>query len=90
MKSNGYYERRHINFEIMNDKENCLYENTFSTADRRTLKTQYIMEGAARNGKKDSKIQQRMDITDYQFEPLARGLLLKIQKYYESEEGKRI
>ena len=29
-----------------------------------------------------------MDIPDYQFEALARCLLPKIQKYYESEEGK--
>ena len=30
-----------------------------------------------------------MDIPDYQFEALARCLLPKIQKYYESDEGKR-
>ena len=30
-----------------------------------------------------------MDIPDYQFEALARCLLPKIQKYYESEEGKK-
>ena len=30
-----------------------------------------------------------MDIPDYQFESLARCLLPKIQKYYESKEGKR-
>jgi len=30
-----------------------------------------------------------MDIPDYQFEVLARCLLPKIQKYYESEEGKK-
>ena len=29
-----------------------------------------------------------MDIPDYQFEALARCLLPKMQKYYESEEGK--
>jgi hypothetical protein len=29
-----------------------------------------------------------MNIPDYQFESLARCLLPKIQKYYESEEGK--
>ena len=30
-----------------------------------------------------------MDIPDYQFEALARCLLPKIQRYYESEEGKK-
>ena len=30
-----------------------------------------------------------MDIPDYQYESLARCLLPKIQKYYESEEGKK-
>ena len=30
-----------------------------------------------------------MDIPDYQFEALARCLLPKIQKYYESEDGKK-
>ena len=30
-----------------------------------------------------------MDIPDYQFEALARCLLPKIQKYYESDEGKK-
>jgi len=30
-----------------------------------------------------------MNIPDYQFEALARCLLPKIQKYYESEEGKK-
>jgi len=29
-----------------------------------------------------------MNIPDYQFEALARCLLPKIQKYYESEDGK--
>jgi len=43
MKSNGYYERRHRDLEIMNDKENCLYENTFLNVDRRALKIQYII-----------------------------------------------
>ena len=30
-----------------------------------------------------------MDIPDYQFEALARCLLPKMQKYYESAEGKK-
>ena len=30
-----------------------------------------------------------MDIPNYQFEALARCLLPKIQKYYESEDGKK-
>ena len=30
-----------------------------------------------------------MNIPDYQFESLARCILPKIQKYYESEEGKK-
>ena len=39
--------------------------------------------------KKDQKSSSGMDIPDYQFEAIARCLLPKIQKYYESEEGKR-
>jgi len=39
--------------------------------------------------KKVQKSCSGMDIPDYQFEALARCLLPKIQKYYESEEGKR-
>ena len=35
------------------------------------------------------KTNSGMDIPDYQFEALARCLLPKIQKYYESEEGKK-
>ena len=31
-----------------------------------------------------------MDIPDYQLEALARCLLPKIQKYYESEEGQQV
>ena len=38
--------------------------------------------------KKTQKSNSGMDIPDYQFEALARCLLPKIQKYYESEEGK--
>jgi hypothetical protein len=38
--------------------------------------------------KKTQKPNSGMDIPDYQFEALARCLLPKIQKYYESEEGK--
>jgi len=39
--------------------------------------------------KKVHKSNSGMDIPDYQFEVLARCLLPKIQKYYESEEGKK-
>jgi len=39
--------------------------------------------------KKVQKTSSGMDIPDYQFEALARCLLPKIQKYYESEEGKK-
>jgi hypothetical protein len=39
--------------------------------------------------KRIQKSNSGMDIPDYQFEALARCLLPKIQKYYESEEGKR-
>ena len=39
--------------------------------------------------KKIHKSNSGMDIPDYQFEALARCLLPKIQKYYESEVGKR-
>lgn len=39
--------------------------------------------------KKVQKSSSGMDIPDYQFEALARCLLPKIQKYYESEEGKK-
>jgi len=39
--------------------------------------------------KKIQKSNSGMDIPDYQFEALARCLLPKIQKYYESEEGKK-
>jgi len=39
--------------------------------------------------KKVQKTNSGMDIPDYQFEALARCLLPKIQKYYESEEGKK-
>jgi len=39
--------------------------------------------------KKIPKSSSGMDIPDYQFEALARCLLPKIQKYYESEEGKK-
>ena len=38
--------------------------------------------------KKTLKPNSGMDIPDYQFEALARCLLPKIQKYYESEAGK--
>ena len=38
--------------------------------------------------KKTLKPNSGMDIPDYQFEALARCLLPKIQKYYESEDGK--
>jgi len=39
--------------------------------------------------KKIQKSSSRMDIPDYQFEALARCLLPKIQKYYESDEGQQ-
>ena len=39
--------------------------------------------------KKVQKSSSGMDIPDYQFEALARCLLPKIQKYYESVEGKK-
>ena len=39
--------------------------------------------------KKVQKSSSGMDIPDYQFEALARCLLPKIQKYYESEDGKK-
>ena len=37
--------------------------------------------------KKVRKSNSGMDIPDYQFEALARCLLPKIQKYYESKDG---
>ena len=39
--------------------------------------------------KKVQKSSSGMDIPDYQFEAIARCLLPKIQKYYESEDGKK-
>ena len=39
--------------------------------------------------KKIQKSSSGMNIPDYQFEALARCLFPKIQKYYESEVGKR-
>ena len=39
--------------------------------------------------KKIQKSNSGMDIPDYQFEAIARCLLPKIQKYYESEDGKK-
>ena len=39
--------------------------------------------------KKVQKSSSGMDIPNYQFEALARCLLPKIQKYYESEDGKK-
>jgi len=39
--------------------------------------------------KKVQKSSSGMNIPDYQIETLARCLLPKIQKYYESEEGKK-
>ena len=39
--------------------------------------------------KKNPKSNSGMEIPDYQFEALARCLLPKIQKYYESEDGKK-
>jgi len=39
--------------------------------------------------KKIQKNNSGMNIPDYQFEALARCLLPKIQKYYESTEGKK-
>jgi len=39
--------------------------------------------------KKNQKQNSGMNIPDYQFEALARCLLPKIQKYYESEYGKK-
>ena len=38
---------------------------------------------------KVQKSNSGMDIPDYQLEALARCLLPKIQRYYESEEGKK-
>ena len=40
--------------------------------------------------KKIQKSNSGMNIPDYQFEALARCLLPKMQKYYESEEGQRV
>ncbi len=39
--------------------------------------------------KRTPKPNSGMDIPDYQFEALARCLLPIIQKYYESDEGKK-
>ena len=39
--------------------------------------------------KRNHKSNSGMDIPDYQFEALARCLLPKIQKYYESAEGQK-
>ena len=39
--------------------------------------------------KKIQKPNSGMDIPNFQFEALARCLLPKIQKYYESENGKK-
>ena len=39
--------------------------------------------------KKNQKPNSGMNIPDYQFEALARCLLPKIQKYYESEDWKK-
>ena len=39
--------------------------------------------------KKTPKPNSGMNIPDYQFEALARCLLPKIQKYYESDDGKK-
>jgi hypothetical protein len=39
--------------------------------------------------KKIPKTSSGVDIPDYQFEAIARCLLPKIQKYYESEAGKK-
>jgi hypothetical protein len=52
------------------------------------LKIEY--DGAANTmAKKTPKPNSGMNIPDYQFEALARCLLPKIQKYYESEDGKK-
>ena len=51
-----------------------------------TLKIEY--DGAANMAKKILKPNSGLEIPDYQFEALARCLLPKMQKYYESEEGK--
>lgn len=40
--------------------------------------------------KKESKNSSGMDIPNFEFERLARCLLPKIQKFYESEEGQKI
>ena len=40
--------------------------------------------------KKEIKNRSGMDIPDFEFERLARCLLPKIQKFYESEEGQKI
>ena len=39
--------------------------------------------------RKNQKQNSGMDIPDFQFEAIARCLLPKIQKYYESENGKK-
>jgi len=39
--------------------------------------------------KRKRKSSSGMDIPDYHYEALARCLLPKIQKYYESEEGRK-
>ena len=39
--------------------------------------------------KKPQKLKSGKDIPAYQFETLARCLLPKIQRYYESEDGKK-
>ena len=39
--------------------------------------------------RKNQKQNSGMDIPDFQIEAIARCLLPKIQKYYESENGKR-
>ena len=38
---------------------------------------------------KQPKSSSGMDIPDYQFEAIARCLLPKIQKYYETDEGEQ-
>ena len=57
--------------------------------DTCTLKTKYYGGRSTYMAKKIQKTNSGMDIPDYQFEALARCLLPKIQKYYESEEGRK-
>ena len=56
---------------------------------RRTLNNEYHYGGSENMAKRKQKSSSGMDIPDYHCEALARCLLPKIQKYYESEEGRK-